>query len=71
MTLDDFKDYGGTMLKERIKHSDLIDYDNGTAIIHSANISKYLEQFACKNADELSDALWYGHGIFLKVVRDD
>lgn len=68
MTLEEFKNYGGTLLKERMMRSDIIDFDNGTMTVFSENISKYLEKYSCKNTDDLSDALWYGYGIFLKII---
>lgn len=48
--------------------SDVLDFDNGTGLIHRENINRYLERYACKNAEELSDALWYGYGMYVKIV---
>ena len=48
--------------------SDTIDYDNGSAIIHRCNLSKYLEKYLCKDEDDLSNTLWYNYGIFIHVV---
>ena len=68
MTLEEFKDYGATLVKERFMRSDIIDYDNGTMTIYSENLQKYLEKYCCKNENDLSDTLWYGYGIFLKII---
>lgn len=48
--------------------SDTIDYDNGSAIIHRCNLSKYLEKYLCKDEDDLSNTMWYNYGIFIHVV---
>lgn len=47
---------------------DVIDFDNGTALIYSENIMKYLEKYACKDADDLCDTLWRAYGVFVKIV---
>ena len=48
--------------------SDVFDEENGVAVVHENNISKYLEKYMCKDQEELSDFLYYHHGIFLKIV---
>lgn len=70
MTLDDFKELmkNDKSVKYNYGRSDIIDLDNGTMLIYAENIEKYLEQYACKNAEELSDTLWYYYGIFVKIV---
>ena len=40
----------------------------GTAIIHKKNIGKYLEKYMCKSAEDLENTLWYGYGVFVKIV---
>lgn len=70
-TLDAFKEAISTDLDFRdglAGTSDILDFDNGTGLIHKENINRYLEQYACKNAQELSDALWYGYGMYVKIV---
>ena len=70
-TLDSFKDALAENLDLRDSlagTSDIIDFDNGTGLIHKENINRYLEKYSCKNAEELSDALWYGYGVFVKIV---
>ena len=49
-------------------NSDIVDMDNGSMIIHRGNMGKYLEKYMCKNEDDLSDTLWYGYGVFVKVI---
>lgn len=51
-----------------ISKNDIIDWDNGTMVIYSENINKYLEKYACKDADELIDTLWYSYGMFVKII---
>lgn len=70
-TLESFKDVlkSDTALKEKLAgESDIIDFDNGTAIIHKENINRYLERYICKNEKDLEDTLWYSYGIFVKFV---
>lgn len=56
-------------LKGRITgRSDVIDFDNGTAIIYGENLSTYLERYSCKDEDDLCDTLWNSYGVFVKVV---
>ena len=71
MTLDAFKD----MVIERqefkdgiIGRSDMVDIDNGVMRIYSEHINRYLEKYACKNADDLTETLWYSYGIFCQVI---
>ena len=51
-----------------ISKNDIIDWDNGTMVIYSENINKYLEKYACKNAEDLVDTLWYSYGMFVKII---
>ena len=51
-----------------IGKNDIIDWDNGTMMIYSENINKYLEQYACKDAKDLIDTLWYSYGMFVKII---
>lgn len=71
MSLDAFK----TLVKTNedfkdaiVGRNDFIDLDNGVMRIYSEHINKYLEKYACKNADELQDALWYGYGVYCQVI---
>lgn len=71
MTLEDFKDMVNNdkdAVKRICMRSDVIDMDNGTMLIYSENIDKYLEQYACKNAEDFSDTMWFNYGIFVKIV---
>ena len=48
--------------------SDVFDFDNGNAIIHRENVNRYLERYMCKNERDLEDTLWYGYGLYVKIV---
>ena len=51
-----------------IGKSDIIDWDNGTMMIYNENINKYLEKYACKDANDLIDTLWYSYGMVVKII---
>ena len=51
-----------------IGRNDIIDWDNGTMMIYNENINKYLEQYACKDANDLVDTLWYSYGVFVTII---
>lgn len=71
MSLDAFKDMVKTnddFKKEIISKNDVVDIDNGTMMIYSENLNKYLEQYSCKDANDLIDTLWYSYGVFVKVI---
>jgi hypothetical protein len=69
MTLEEFKTNANEIKKRVGKRDDIVDIHNGTMIIHIENINKYLEKYCCKNAEDLSDTLYYHYGIFLKIVE--
>lgn len=72
MTLEAFKDTvsNNADFADRLigKKPDVLDYDNGTGVIHRENLNLYLEEFACKDEYDLSDTLWHGYGMFLTIV---
>ena len=71
LTFDAFKDLvaNDVSLREKITNTnDIIDMDNGTMVIHSQNISNYLERYMCKDEDDLQDTMWYNYGVFVKVI---
>lgn len=70
MTLEEFKALAKEReFKDRITNqNDIIDLDNGTMIIHRGNINKYMEQYMCKDEDDLSDTLYYSYGIYLTII---
>ena len=49
-------------------NGDCVDVEHGIATIHRANINKYLEKYVCKSEEDLSDTLYYGYGVFAKIV---
>jgi len=55
--------------KNNITHrNDIVDLDNGVMKIYSENLNKYLEQYSCKDAEDLEDTLYYDYGIYCKVI---
>jgi hypothetical protein len=71
LTLDDFKALMQTdvALKEQLSGvSDIIDFDNGSMLIHRCNLNKYLERYMCKDEDDLKDTMWYNHGVYVKIL---
>lgn len=36
--------------------------------INRTNMTKYLEKYACKDEQDLSDTLWYSYGVFLRIL---
>lgn len=70
LTLEEFKSLAKDKdFKERITTpNDIIDLDNGTMVIHRANLNKYLEKYICKDEDDLSDTLYYSYGIYLTII---
>lgn len=68
MTLEEFKTVAPTLKKELTRRKDDFNEDNGTALIYSENLNKYLEKYMCKNAEDLEDTLYYQYGIFCKII---
>lgn len=58
---DSFKD----RLTDR---SDIVDTDNGSMLIYSEHLDKWLEKYSCKDIEDLQDTLWFNYGIFVKVL---
>ena len=48
--------------------TDIIDMDNGKMTIHRCNIDRYLEEYACKDEEDLNNTLWYSYGCLVKVI---
>lgn len=72
LTLDSFRD----MVSENdnfkdmiVGRNDFIDMDNGVMRIYSEHINKYLEKYACKDAEDLQDTLWYSYGVYCQVIE--
>lgn len=70
LSLDAFKEMVHTdaEFKNSIVRQDVVDKDNGIMRIYSENINKYLEEYACKDIDDLEDTLYYHYGIFCTVI---
>lgn len=70
-SLDSFKDMisnNNDFKEEIISKQDLIDLDNGVMRIYAENLNKYLEKYACKNAEDLENTLYYSYGIYCIVI---
>ena len=63
-----FEELKETLNVDKEPLQDTFDPDNGVAVIHKKNLNKYLEEFMCKNEEDLSNFLYYRKGIFLKVI---
>lgn len=63
-----FEELKETLNVDKELLQDTFDPDNGIAVIHKKNLNKYLEEFMCKNEEDLSNFLYYRKGIFLKVI---
>lgn len=71
LNFEDFKSMVSTNNEFKnniIGKNDVIDWDNGTMMIYKENIGKYLEKYACKDATDLADTLWYAYGMYVKIV---
>lgn len=71
MTLDAFKQ----MVSEKkefadgiIGRVDMVDLDNGVMRIYSEHVNRYLEKYACRDAEDLVDTMWYSYGVFCQVI---
>jgi len=70
-SFDSFKDMissNSDFKEEIIGKQDLIDLDNGIMRIYAENLNKYLEKYACKNAEDLENTLYYSYGIYCTVI---
>lgn len=70
MSLDAFKELASEkreFVDGIIGRVDIIDIDHGVMRIYSENINKYLEEYACKDAEDLQDTLWYNYGIYCEI----
>ena len=70
-SLEDFKERAmndNGFRDELVGKTDIIDLDNGTMIIYAEHLNKYLEQYACKDAQDLEDTLWYSYGVWVKII---
>lgn len=71
LSLDAFKEMVNTdddFKKSITNRKDVIDKDNGVMRIYRENINKYLEEYYCKDSDELEDKLYHCYGIFCSVI---
>ena len=71
MTLDAFKDLlssNDEVVDKIVGMVDIIDIPNGVMRIHIEHVNKYLEEYACKDVDDLLDTLYYNYGIFCEII---
>lgn len=66
LSLDEFKNLVKNNNPFKV---DTIDMEHGKMIIHKCNINKYLEQYACRDEEDLSDTLWYSYGCLVNVIE--
>lgn len=66
MNIEEFKNF---VKKENPFKLDSIDMEHGKMTIHRCNINKYLEQYACKDEEDLNDTLWYSYGCLVTVIE--
>ena len=69
MTLEEFKAKAADIKAEICNRKDIIDIQNGRMTIYAEHLNKYLEEYCCKDEEDLSDTLYYRHGVFLKIVE--
>ena len=65
MNIEEFKNF---VQKENPVKLDSIDMEHGRMTIHRCNIDKYLEEYACKDEEDLNDTLWYSYGCLVTVI---
>ena len=71
MSLDAFKELASErkeFVDGIIGRVDMVDLDNGVMRIYSEHVNRYLEKYACRDANDLSETLWYSYGIFCQVI---
>ena len=69
MNLEEFKELvsNDEEFKNNLSgNSDLVC--DGALKISSKNLNLYLEKYACKDAQDLEDTLYYCYGIYCKVI---
>lgn len=72
LSLDDFKDKiknDNNFKNEIVGRQDIIDKQHGIMRIYPENVNKYLEEYYCKNVEDLQDRLYYTYGIFCTVIE--
>ena len=68
MTLEEFKATAATIKRTICESKDIIDKEHGIMIIHEENLMKYLEEYVCKDEEDLCNFLYYHNGIFVKII---
>lgn len=66
LSLDEFKNL---MKNNNPLKLDTIDMEHGKMTIHKCNINKYLEKYACRDEQDLSDTMWYSYGCLVNVIE--
>lgn len=54
--------------RDKTSTNDIIDFDNGSMIIHKENLKKYLEMYRCNTETEFKDTMWLNYGIIVKTI---
>lgn len=65
MNIEEFKNF---VQKENPFKFDNVDMEHGKMTIHRCNINKYLEKYACRDEEDLSDTMWYSFGCLVSII---
>lgn len=65
MNIEEFKNF---VKKENPFNLDNVDMEHGKMTIHRCNINKYLEKYACRDEEDLSDTMWYSFGCLVRII---
>lgn len=63
-----FKDFKKKIKEEKLNKKDFLDFEHGKIMIHRCNLNYYLEKYACKNYEDLSDTMWYTFGCLVNFI---
>lgn len=66
LSLDEFKNLVKNNNPFKV---DTIDMENGRMTIYKCNVNKYLEKYACRNEEDLSDTMWYSYGCLVNIIE--
>lgn len=72
LSLDAFKNMVSTneeFKTQIIGRQDIVDFEHGIMRICSENINKYLEEYACKDLEDLENTLYYSYGVYCTIIE--
>lgn len=73
LTLDAFKETikaNKEFKDELINRKDIVDLQHGIMRIYPEHLNKYLEEYMCKDFNDLENTLYHYYGIFLTMFED-